>query len=145
MAEEMVPLSKVQEMIDAAMAAGTGISRSEQAKRDALAKQIGPVENWKRCFSCGTLADDKRYQGVDWEPKLPLEYHSSDIWREMYNNGMWFCVACHKSIHMREGKETKRRIKAGEMEDPALETSGAGVPVVGGMTRSAGGSVKERS
>jgi hypothetical protein len=127
--------SEVKAMIQQVMDGQSGDATELMKKQAEAAKLIGPIELWQRCFSCHVLSDHKRYSIVDWEEKAPLEFHTSDIWREMYPNGKHFCVKCHKAVHMREGKEEKRRIKAGEMEDPAKKKLSGANPVVAGLTR----------
>ena len=142
--EKTYTATEVKAMVAEIMANQNDTNQKARVKMEQLEKTIGPLGSWLRCFSCGMLSDKPRYKDVE-EDKATLEYHSSDIWREMYNNGKYFCPSCHKAIHMREGKEIKKRIKAGEMDDPTLKANTEDVPVMGGMTRSAGGSVKERS
>ena len=135
MSEKTYTEEEVKAMIQQVMD-GQGTDATELMKKQAhAAKLIGPIELWQRCFTCNVLSDHRRYEIVDWEEKSPLEYHTSDIWREMYPNGKHFCLKCHKAVHMREGKETKRRIKAGEMDDPALKPKTGDNPVVSGLTR----------
>lgn len=135
MSEKTFTESEVKAMIEQVMAGQQTDATELMKKQQVAAKQIGPIELWQRCFTCNVLSDHRRYDIVDWEPKAKLEYHSSEIWRNMYPSGKFFCVPCHKAIHMREGKEMKRRIKAGEMEDPALKTESGEAPVVKGLTR----------
>jgi len=137
--------SEVKAMIEQVMEGQSTDATDLMKKQAAAAKLIGPIEMWARCFTCNVLSDHRRYETVDWEPKDRLEYHSSEIWREIYPAGKYFCVKCHKAVHMREGKELKRRIKAGEIEDPLLKPKTPDAPVVGGMTRSDAGTAQGRS
>ena len=135
MAEKTFTESEVKAMIEGVMAGQASDASELMKKQAAAAKIIGPMELWQRCFTCNVLSDHERYHIVDWEERAQLEFHTSDIWREVYPSGKFFCVSCHKAVHMREGKEQKRRIKAGEMKDPALKAKSGSDPVVSGLTR----------
>jgi len=139
MSEKTFTESEVKAMIQQVMDGQSVDATDLMKKQSEAAKLIGPIELWTRCFTCNILSDTPRYEMVDWEPKSVMEYHSSELWREVYPSGKHFCVKCHKAIHMREGKETKRRIKAGEMVDPAKKQISDTTPVVGGMVRSDAG------
>jgi hypothetical protein len=135
MAEEKTyTAEEVKAMVAEIMEGQNAAAKDHRQKLENLEKTIGPMGSWLRCFSCGILSDKPRYKEVE-EEKARLEYHSSDLWREMYAQGKYHCQPCHKAVHMREGKEIKRRIKAGEMEDPALKPIAGANPVVGGLNR----------
>ena len=144
MTEKTYTEEEVKAMIQQVMD-GQGTDATELMKKQAhAAKLIGPIEMWQRCFTCSVLSAHKRYDMVDWEAKETLEYHTSELWRELYPCGQHFCIKCHKAVHMREGKETKRRIKAGEMDDPAKKQISDETPVIAGLTRSDAGTANPK-
>jgi hypothetical protein len=117
--------SEVKAMIQQVMDGQRDDATDLMKKQTAAAKLIGPIELWQRCFTCGVLSNHARYEMVDWEPKDQLYYHSSEMWRMMHSNGKHFCAKCHKAVHMREGKEEKRMIAAGEIKEVTKEEKDA--------------------
>ena len=132
--EKTYTATEVKAMVAEIMANQNDEAKAVRNKTAELEKTIGPLGSWLRCFSCGMLSDKPRYKDVE-EEKATLEYHSSEIWRELQAMGKYHCPSCHKAVHMREGKEIKRRIKAGEMDDPANKPTAGANPVVSGLNR----------
>jgi len=116
-AEKTYTATEVKAMVAEIMANQNDEAKAVRNKTAELEKTIGPLGSWLRCFSCGMLSDKPRYKDVD-EEKAPLVYHSSELWRELHNNGKYFCAPCKKAQQMREGKEIKKRVKDGEMVLP---------------------------
>jgi hypothetical protein len=132
--EKMYTADEVKAMVAEIMEGQNKDAKEHRQKLENLEKTIGPMGSWLRCFSCGILSNKPRYKDVE-EEKADLEYHSSELWREMYPQGKFHCPPCHKAVHMREGKEIKRRIKSGEMQDPKDKPLAGSSPVVEGLTR----------
>ena len=65
-----------------------------------------------KCHTCDTRTTRNTHD----QPEGFLR-HNSKLWQEMMPSGIWLCPACKKAQLMREGKELKRREKAGENVD----------------------------